>query len=101
MCVYCYIKCLIRNGLEGKLRVESGEEGYLEAQYSTLNSPTCYRTFLQIEHPFLENFFIIVYFLFPATQARECFFQSTSTQSSLGDKNERATKSKIEKVSIK
>ena len=71
------------------------------AQYSTLILPTCYRTFLQIEHPFLENFFIIVYFLFSATPARECFFQSTSTQSSLGDKNERATKRKIAQVSIK
>ena len=30
----------IRRGVE--LKVESGEEGYLEAQYSTLNSPTCY-----------------------------------------------------------
>ena len=100
----CNIKCLIRNGSgEGELWVASGVEVWRAtlAQYSTLILPTCYRTFLEIEHPFLENFFIIVYFLFPATSAKKCFFQSTSTQSSLGDKNERATKRKIAQVSIK
>ena len=77
----------------------------MSGRYSTLNPPTCYWTLLQIEHPFLGNFFIIVYFLFPATLTRKWFFLSTPTQSSLGDKSEMkeqgATKRKTAQVSIK